>query len=110
MVKVKKKPTLGHLFKGEFLDGLKDVVKAAVNELLGNTAAGERGFHVVFAQNGLCRIDYHMYKYVFSSKGLQEKVENALCFVVQMSVLDINKVDPQVVLYELDKTVGKTNL
>ena len=71
MVKVKKKPseeveaTLGHLFKGEFLDGLKDVVKAAVTELLGNAAAGEiekRGFHVAFAQNGHCRIDYNMYK------------------------------------------------
>lgn len=118
-VKVKKDPskevqdTLGHLFKGKFLDGLKDLVTAALNELLGNAAAGEkekRGFHVIFAQNGLCRVDYHMYKYDFKSKGLREKVENALCFVVQMSVLDINKVDPQVVLYELDKTVGKSNI
>lgn len=118
-VKVKKDPskevqaTLGHLFKGEYLDGLKDIVKVALNELLGNAAAGEkekRGFHVVFAQNGLCRVDYHMYKYDFSSKGLREKVENALCFVVQISVLDINKVDPQVVLYELDKTVGKRDI
>ena len=118
-VKVQKVPsqkiqdTLKELFEGKFLEGLESLVTAALNELLGNAAAGEkekRGFHVVFAHNGLCRVDYHMYKYDFSSKGLRDKVQNALCFVVQTSVLDLNKVDPQVVLYELDKTVGRTNI
>ena len=115
MVQVKEAPseeiqkTLDDLFKGEFLDGLHNLVTAALNELLGNAAAGEkekRGFHVVYANNSILRVDYHMYKYDFSSKGLRDKVQNALCYVVQMAVLDLQKVDPQVVLYELDRTIG----
>ena len=116
MVQVQEAPseeiqnTLGDLFKGEFLDGLHNLVTAALNELLGNAAAGEkekRGFHVVYASNSILRVDYHMYKYDFSSKGIRDKVENAFCYVVQMAVLDLQKVDPQVVLYELDRTIGE---
>ena len=119
MVKVKAassdqiQNTLGDLFKGEFLDGLQNLVTAALNELLGNAAAGEkekRGFHVVYANNSILRVDYHMYKYDFSSEGLKGKAENAFCYVVQMAVLDLEKVDPQVVLYELDKTIGSENI
>jgi len=115
MVKVENEPseeiksTLDNLFEGEFLGGLHNLVSAALNELLGNTEAGEkekREFHVVYANNNILRIDYHMYKYDFSSHGLRDKLQNALCYVVQIAVLDLKKVDPQVVLYELDKTIG----
>ena len=105
--------TLGDLFGGEFLGGLHNLVSAALNELLGNTAAGEKemkAFHVVYANNNILRVDYHMYKYDFSSKGLRDKMQNALCYVVQTSVLDLKKIDPQVVLYELDKSIGADNI
>lgn len=119
MVRVQNAPaeeiqkTLGDLFGGEFLGGLHNLVSAALNELLGNTAAGEkemRAFHVVYANNNILRVDYHMYKYDFSSKGLRDKMQNALCYVVQTSVLDLKKIDPQVVLYELDKSIGADNI
>ena len=92
---------------------LEHLISAALNELLGNTMAGEKefkSFHVVFANNSLLRIDYYMYKYDFSSKGLRDKAQNALCYAVQVAVLDLKKVDPQVVLYELDKTIGTGNI
>lgn len=101
------------LFNGEFLNGLKDLVKTAMNELLGNASAGEkekRECHVVYANNSILRVDYHMYKYDFSTQGLRDKAENAFCYVVQVSVLDLKKVDPQVILYELDKAVGKGSI
>ena len=49
-----------------------NLVKAALNELLGNASAGEkerRECHVVYANNSILRVDYHLYKYDFSSKG-----------------------------------------
>lgn len=101
------------LFNGEFLDGLKHLVKTAMNELLGNASAGEkekRECHVVYANNSILRVDYHMYKYDFSTQGLREKAENAFCYVVQVSVLDLKKADPQIVLYELDKAVGEGSI
>ena len=101
------------LFNGEFLDGLKHLVKTAMNELLGNASAGEkekRECHVVYANNSILRVDYHMYKYDFSTQGLRDKAENAFCYVVQVSVLDLKKVDPQVVLYELDRAVGEGSI
>lgn len=101
------------LFNGEFLNGLKDLVKTAMNELLGNASAGEkekRECHVVYANNSILRVDYHMYKYDFSTQGLRDKAENAFCYVVQVSVLDLKKVDPQVILYELDRAVGKGSI
>lgn len=101
------------LFNGEFLDGLKHLVKTAMNELLGNASAGEkekRECHVVYANNSILRVDYHMYKYDFSTQGLRDRAENAFCYVVQVSVLDLKKVDPQVVLYELDRAVGEGSI
>lgn len=101
------------LFNGEFLNGLKDLEKTAMNELLGNASAGEkekRECHVVYANNSILRVDYHMYKYDFSTQGIRDKAENAFCYVVQVSVLDMKRVDPQVILYELDKAVGKGSI
>ncbi|CAH3165983.1 unnamed protein product, partial [Porites lobata] len=101
------------LFSGEFLDGLKHLVKTAMNELLGNASAGEkekRECHVVYANNSIVRVDYHMYKYDFSSHGLRSNAQNAFCYLVQVSVLDLKKVDPQVVLYELDRAVGEGSI
>jgi hypothetical protein len=101
------------VFQGKFLKGLGDAVTSAVNELLGNTSAGEEEraeTHIVFANNSLLRIDYYMYKYEFGSKGLREKFRNALCYVVQVGVLDNKKVDPQIALYELGKSIGQEKI
>ena len=107
------KKSMEDIFQGDFLDGFQHLVTTAVNELLGNTLAGEKefsSFQVVFANNSLLRIDFYIYKYDFSSEGLREKIQNAFCYVVQVGVLDLKKVDPQVVLYELDKSIGTVNI
>lgn len=65
---------------------------------------------MVYANNSILRVDYHMYKYDFSTQGLRHNAENAFCYVVQVSVLDLKKVDSQVVLYELDRAVGEGSI
>lgn len=50
------------------------------------------------------------YKYEFSSKGLIDKAQNIFCYYLQVGVLDLEKVDPQILLYELTKAVGESSL
>ena len=100
------------IFGGEFLGGLKKIVKTGLNALLGNASAGEKentGFSVVYSDNTLLRVDYYMYKYDLTSKGVVEKMSNGFLYYVQISVLDLQRVNPQVVLYELTKSVGTEN-
>lgn len=100
---------LDNVIGGEFLQGVQNVLSVALGELLGNTAAGEqekRAFHVVFANNGLLRVDCYMYKYNFDLKGLKEKHESIFCYFIQVGVLDVTKVAPQILLYELTRSVG----
>ena len=107
------KDAVGAMLSGNFLAGLEDLITVALNELLGDTTAGEKSkkeFHVVFANNGLLRVDLMLYKYDFSSQGLVDKVQNGFCYYSQIGVLDLKKVNPQVLLYELTRAVGQENL
>ncbi|KAL9984104.1 hypothetical protein ACROYT_G006364 [Oculina patagonica] len=103
---------LNNVIGGEFLKGVQNVLSVALGELLGNTAAGEqekRAFHVVFADNGLLRVDCYMYKYNFDLKGLKEKHESIFGYFIQVGVLDVMKVAPQILLYELTRSVGDSD-
>lgn len=104
---------IDEVLKGDFLDGLKSLITAGLNTLLGNASAGETervDFHVVFANNSLLRIDYMMYKYNFSSKGIIDEVQNVFCYYLQVGVLDLEKVNPQILLYELTRAIGESRL
>lgn len=81
--------------------------------MLGDTAAGElekQDFHVVFANNSLVRIDYLMYKYQFTSKGIKKIAKNAFCYYLQVSVLDLTKVNPQVLMYEISRAIKEDQI
>ena len=104
---------IGEVLKGDFLSGVTDLITVGLNAMLGNEAVGEtekQDFHVVFANNSLLRIDCMFYKYEFSSKGLIDKAQNIFCYYLQVGVLDLEKVDPQILLYELTKAVGESSL
>lgn len=101
------------LLSGNFLGTIKSLLKVALDEFLGNTSVGESeksDFHVVFANNSLLRLDYMIYKYDFSSKGLLEEQQNAFCYYMQVGVLDLEKVNSQILLYELTRAIGEENL
>lgn len=104
---------IGELMSGNFLEGIASLIKVALNEFLGNTSAGETekvDFHVIYANNSLLRIDYMMYKYEFTSSGLKTEFQNAFCYYMQVGVLDLEKVNPQILLYELTRAIGEENL
>ena len=93
----------------ECLDGLIMMVCEDVNELLQNTAEGEAermASHVVVANSSVLRLDYYLYKYTFSSKGLRDKFKNAACYVVQVGILDLERADLDEVKQELEKYVA----
>ena len=92
---------IGEVMSGDFLGGLKNILSVALNEVLGNTSAGEAektDFHVIYANNSLIRLDYIMYKYTFASKGLRDECTNAFCYCMQVGILDLEKVDPHIML------------
>ena len=104
---------INEVLKGDFLDGLKTIIKVGLDAMLGNVSAGEtekQDFHVVFANNSLLRIDYMCYKYEFSSTGIVKEVKNVFCYYLQVGVLDLEKVNPQILLYELTKAIGESRL
>ena len=104
---------INDLLSGDFLGGLKSLIGVALNEFLGNASAGEtekNNFHVIYANNSLLRLDYMMYKYEFSSKGLKDNYENAFCYYLQVGVLDLEKVNSQILLYELTRAIGEDHL
>ena len=101
------------ILSGDFIAGLVSLLTVALNQFLGNTSAGEtekKDFHVIFANNSLLRVDYILYKYTFSSKGLKDEFQNGFCYYSQIGVLDLKKVNPQILLYELTRAIGEDNI
>ena len=104
---------LKEVLSGQFMKGLEDTITGAMQVFVTDESEGESqetDFHVVYANNSLLRVDYLMYKYNFSSKGILSKYENAFCYVMQVGVLDLEKVNPQILLYEMTKTIGQDDL
>ena len=104
---------IGEVMSGDFLGGLKNLLSVALNEVLGNTSAGEAektDFHVIYANNSFIRLDCMTYKYTFASKRLKDECKNAFCYCMQVGILDLEKVDPQIMLYELTRAIGEEAL
>ena len=93
---------IGDIFSGKILEGIKKVVVDATESILGNGATGEveeQDYEIVWYNNALVRIDFYLWRYNFSSKGVIQDVENVLAYYAVKRVLDWDKVDPQVVTY-----------
>ena len=93
---------IGDIFSGEILEGLKKVVIAGVESILGNGAVGEveeQDYEIVWYNNALVRIDFYLWRYNFSSNGVIKDVESVMAYYCAKRVVDWDKVDPQVVTY-----------
>lgn len=101
------------VLSGKFLEGLTTMINGALNTVLGSSFGGEiekQDFHVVFAKNSLLRIDYLIYKYEFSSKSIKKIAKNAFCYYLQAGVLDLEKVGPQVLMYETSMAIEENQI
>ena len=108
-LKVRVGEILDSVIGGGYIKGLKGILSLALDQLLGNVSVGEsekKESHVAFANNSLLRIDCYMYKYQFQSDGLISSSKNIFGYYIQVGVLDLIKVNPQIVLYELTSSVG----
>ena len=93
----------------EFIGGFINTVSAVVNELLEDASASElerSGSHVVFANSSFLRVNFYLYKYEFSSKDLKAMFKNAICYMLQVGVLDIKNTDSNLLINELNSTIG----
>lgn len=103
------KGVVSKLFDGAFMKGFQAAITTALETFLGNSAAGKQEsqeFHVVFDRNALLRVDVYFYKYKYSSKTVKDSHQTVVCNVVQIGVLDSMKVNPQVILFEVSKSLG----
>ena len=101
------------VLSGKFLEGLTTMINGALNTVLGSSFGGEiekQDFHVVFAKNSLLRIDYLIYKYEFSSKSIKKIAKNVFCYYLQAGVLDLEKVGPQVLMYETSMAIEENQI
>lgn len=105
--------SIKEMFGGNIIQGLVSLIGVALNQFLGNTQAGvseQNDYHIVFSDNALLRIDVMSYKYEFSSKGVEDERRNGFCYCTQAAVVDLKKVSPEVLLYELTRTIGQENI
>ena len=105
--------SIKEMFGGNIIQGLVSLIGVALNQFLGNTQAGaseQNDYHIVFSNNTLMRIDVMFYKYEFSSKGVEDERRNGFCYCTQAAVVDLKKVSPEVLLYELTRTIGQENI
>ena len=96
----------------EFIGGFMNTVSGAVNDLLKDATVTEQqrsGSHVVFANSSFLRVNYYLYKYEFSSRGLKAMFKNAVCYMLHVGVLDIKNTDSNLLKNELNSTIG-TNI
>lgn len=89
------------------------MIKGALNTVLGSSFGGEmekKDFLVVFANNSLVRVDYLIYKYEFCSKGIKKTAKNAFYYYLQVGVLNLEKVSPQVLRYEISRAIEENQI
>lgn len=94
--------------RSEFVDGLIKMAWRDVNELLQNTTGNEAermASQLVISNSSVLRVDYHVYKFAFSSKGLRDKFECGICYVVQLGILNLEKANLDEVKEELAKCI-----
>ena len=48
--------------------------------------------------------------YTFACKGLRDEYTNAFCYCMQVGILDVEKVDSQIMLSELTRAIGEEPL
>ena len=97
---------LNDFVSGDYVGGLVNLVDIGLNQFLKNVSVGESektAFHIIYANNSL-RLDYMMYNYKLREEGAIDKTKSAFCYYMQIGVLDLEKVNPEILLYEITKT------
>ena len=93
-------------FGGNILGGFEDLVKVAVQSVLGNSSMGEHEGTSMFVQwsdNAIVRMDAYYYRWNFSSHEIIQDVEGAVGAIVMSRVIDLTKTDVQVLTWAISR-------
>jgi len=100
---------VGDFLSKDNIGGILDSVHTAMQLIFGEAAVSEettRSMHVLFSNNALIRFDYWAYRYTEDSIQWMKEHKGGFAYYMQTAVLDLHKCDPQIVLYELSKSIG----
>ena len=98
---------LNDFVSGDYLGGVVSLIHIGLNQFLGNMSVGETektAFHVIYANNSLLRLDYMLYNYKLRDEAVIDTTKSAFGYYMQIGVLDLEKVNPEILLYEITKT------
>lgn len=101
--------------KGAYLDGILKIISNTLEKFVGCVKVGETqqsSTNVMFAYNGVLRIDYVFYKNQIRtpSDDNDGAAQNSFCYYMQVGVLDLQKMNVQVTLYELTKAMQENQI
>jgi hypothetical protein len=89
--------------------GFQQIIQSSLDILLGSTSVGQHEetiYTVAMEHNVFVRVDAYVWKYYFESKGLSDKVEQAVCYTFCKSVIDHKKVPVDTMIYLISEAVG----
>ena len=111
-IKLSSKPSddledaINNFFGGNISGGFKDLVKVAVQAVLGNSSMGEHQVTNMFIQwsdNAIIRMDSYCYRWNFSSNEVIKDVEGAVGVIIMSRVIDLTKTDVQVLTWAISR-------
>ena len=111
-IKLSSKPSddledaINNFFGGNISGGFKDLVKVAVQAVLGNSSMGEHQVTNMFIQwsdNAVIRMDSYCYRWNFSSNEVIKDVEGAVGVIIMSRIVDLTKTDVQVLTWAISR-------
>ena len=106
------KDVIHQLFSGDCTAGLESVVELGAETVLGNDSAGEyesTDMFIIWCDNALLRCDTYYYRWNFVSKSVINEVEGVAGYLLMKRVIDITKVDPQVLTWAITRMAHRLN-
>lgn len=88
--------------KTNLISALQTMVVNSLNEIFITSSVGEsqeEKFYIVPYNNAILRVDIRVWKYSFTNTGLFGNVENVFCFIVSKSILNLDLLSADELLY-----------
>ena len=100
-------------FDGDLAGGVKKLILAGVDELLGNFSTGENETEdmlILWESNSLLRVDVYYWKWNFSMKGVVDVAQNVFAMYCVKRVINPSKVDPSVLVWAISRMCIKKGM
>lgn len=106
------KDVIHQLFCSDRTEGLESVIELSAETVLGNDSAGEyesSDMFIIWSDNALLRCDTYYYRWNFVSKSVIKEVEGVTGCLLMKRVIDITKINPQVLTWAITRMANRLN-